>query len=231
VKWLVYGPYYQDSIFGKGKDVFPDHRVQTGSGAYPASYPMGVGGGGYSPGANRQGFEADHSSPCSTEATSIPPIRLHGVVLSYLQHRLARSFALGATFQSFHGKTWSSLNGQVVWQFAQCGPWGHGDSTHELGQFRPLPGALRDFFWICCSDRCHRRRKWPAHWPIANNDPPTHVHRQSVTCAQFPNPDPYSATTRLPATNGHQATDNCKCSVSIRSSKWELAKRCKPLQR
>jgi hypothetical protein len=41
------------------------------------------------PGDNTAGREADHSPPCSAEVkyawnyTSIPPIRLHGVVLSY----------------------------------------------------------------------------------------------------------------------------------------------------
>jgi hypothetical protein len=41
------------------------HVVQTGCGAHPASYPMGTGT--LSPGAKRQGREADHSSPASAE--------------------------------------------------------------------------------------------------------------------------------------------------------------------
>jgi hypothetical protein len=57
------------------------HRVQTGSGAHPASYPVGT----------RISFlegEADHSPPSSAEAKNVwiytftPPIRLHGLVLS-----------------------------------------------------------------------------------------------------------------------------------------------------
>jgi len=38
----------------------PQHRVQTGSGAHPASYPMGAG-------VNRSGREADHSPPANIE--------------------------------------------------------------------------------------------------------------------------------------------------------------------
>jgi hypothetical protein len=41
------------------------HRVQNGSGAYPASYPMGTGD--FSLGINRPGREADHSPPSSTD--------------------------------------------------------------------------------------------------------------------------------------------------------------------
>jgi hypothetical protein len=43
------------------------HIILTGSGAHPASYPMGTGGGGLSPEVKRQGREPDHSLPDSTE--------------------------------------------------------------------------------------------------------------------------------------------------------------------
>jgi hypothetical protein len=62
------------------------HRVQNGSGAHPASYPMGTRGS--FPGVKRPGPEVDHSPPSSAEVqnawsyTSTPPIRLYGVVLS-----------------------------------------------------------------------------------------------------------------------------------------------------
>jgi hypothetical protein len=62
------------------------HRVQNGSGAHPASYPMDTGA--LSLGVKRPGREAYHSPPSSAEVkiaccyTSIPPIRLHGVVFS-----------------------------------------------------------------------------------------------------------------------------------------------------
>jgi hypothetical protein len=60
--------------------------VQNGTGAHPASYPMGTGA--LSVGIKRPGREADHSPPSSAEVkivwnyTSTPPIRLNGVVLS-----------------------------------------------------------------------------------------------------------------------------------------------------
>jgi hypothetical protein len=59
--------------------------VQNGSGAHPASYPMGTRGS--FPGVKRPEHEVDHSPPSSAEIknawsyTSTPPIRLHGVVL------------------------------------------------------------------------------------------------------------------------------------------------------
>jgi hypothetical protein len=62
------------------------HRVQNGSGAHPASYPMGKGA--LSLGVKRPVRDVDHSHSSSAEVknawsyTSTPPIRLHGVVLS-----------------------------------------------------------------------------------------------------------------------------------------------------
>jgi hypothetical protein len=58
--------------------------IQTGSGAHPASYPMGTGGS--FPGCKaRPGRDADHSPPSNAEVkmsrsyTSSPPMCLHGV--------------------------------------------------------------------------------------------------------------------------------------------------------
>jgi hypothetical protein len=62
------------------------HRVETDCGAHPASFPLKPGA--VSLEVKRPGREADHSHPSSAEVknaggyTSIPPIRLHGVVLS-----------------------------------------------------------------------------------------------------------------------------------------------------
>jgi hypothetical protein len=62
------------------------HLVQHGSGAHPASYPMGTEG--CFSGGKAAGREADHSPPSNAEVknawsyTSTPPIRLHGVMLS-----------------------------------------------------------------------------------------------------------------------------------------------------
>jgi hypothetical protein len=62
------------------------HHVQNGSGAQPASYPVGTGGS--FPGVKWLGYETDLSPPFSAKVknaciyTSTPPIRLHDVVLS-----------------------------------------------------------------------------------------------------------------------------------------------------
>jgi hypothetical protein len=62
------------------------HRVQTGSAAHPASYPMGIRGSFL--GVERSGREANHPLPSSAEVknawsyTSTRPVRLHGIVLS-----------------------------------------------------------------------------------------------------------------------------------------------------
>jgi hypothetical protein len=50
----------------EAKDLSSSHCVQTGSGAHPASCPMGTGG--LFPGAKaRRGRDADHSPPSSVE--------------------------------------------------------------------------------------------------------------------------------------------------------------------
>jgi hypothetical protein len=62
------------------------HRVQNGSGAHSASYPMGTRGSFL--GVKRPWSETDRSPPSSAEVkntwsyTSTTPIPLHGVVLS-----------------------------------------------------------------------------------------------------------------------------------------------------
>jgi hypothetical protein len=61
------------------------HRVQTGFGVYPASYPMDPGGP-FPGGKARPGNEADHSPPSSAEVknawsyTSTPLICFDGMV-------------------------------------------------------------------------------------------------------------------------------------------------------
>jgi hypothetical protein len=66
------------------------HHIQTGSGAHPASYPMGITGA-LTPGVKRPECEANHSSPSSAEvkntwsSTATLPIRLHCVVLGEAQ--------------------------------------------------------------------------------------------------------------------------------------------------
>jgi hypothetical protein len=50
----------------QGQRIFPLACVQTGSGAHPASYPMGTGGP-FPAGEARPGRDADHSPPSSAE--------------------------------------------------------------------------------------------------------------------------------------------------------------------
>jgi hypothetical protein len=62
--------------FPTGRDFSLLHNVQTGSGAYPASYPVGTGGD--FPGVRRPGRETDHSPRSSAEVNkndgAIPPL-------------------------------------------------------------------------------------------------------------------------------------------------------------
>jgi hypothetical protein len=72
---------------GSGWEFFLHHRVQTGSEAHSASYPMRTRALS-SVGVKRPGREADHSPPSNPEVknawtyTFTPPIRLHSLVLS-----------------------------------------------------------------------------------------------------------------------------------------------------
>jgi hypothetical protein len=77
--------YGLGSIPGGAGNFSLHHRVQNDSGAHSASYPMGTRGS--FPEVKRPGREADHShlmprSKNEWSYTSIPPVRLHGVVLS-----------------------------------------------------------------------------------------------------------------------------------------------------
>jgi hypothetical protein len=61
------------------------HVIQTGSGAHPASHPMGTGA--LFPGVKRQKREADHSPATSADQENVDlyihsPTRLHGVMLA-----------------------------------------------------------------------------------------------------------------------------------------------------
>jgi hypothetical protein len=70
----------QQNLFNNGTTTLR-HHVQTGSGAHPASYPMGTG----SKAVGAWSWTHPHLVPRSKNAwcyTSTPPTRLHGVVLS-----------------------------------------------------------------------------------------------------------------------------------------------------
>jgi hypothetical protein len=59
--WTTKGPELESRWWQE----FSLHVVETGSGAHPASYPMGTGA--LSPVVKWPGHEADHSPPTSTE--------------------------------------------------------------------------------------------------------------------------------------------------------------------
>jgi hypothetical protein len=65
VQWLGYELEDRGSIRGRGRFFCFRHRVQTGSGPHPASYPTSTGD--YFPGVKRPGREAEHSPPSSAE--------------------------------------------------------------------------------------------------------------------------------------------------------------------
>jgi hypothetical protein len=56
------------------RDFYLLYEVQTGSGAHPASYPMGTRSS--IPGGKRPGHEANHSPPSSTEVKNSGDIRV-----------------------------------------------------------------------------------------------------------------------------------------------------------
>jgi len=86
VQWLEYGRDSGGSILGRGRDLSLRHRVQTGSGAHPASYTMGTVV--LTPEIKRQGRKATDSPPPTAKIknawryTYTAPIRLHGVVFN-----------------------------------------------------------------------------------------------------------------------------------------------------
>jgi len=84
--WRLNGLDDRGSFPGRERNIYIylRHRVQAGSGAHPASYPVDTGG--TFSGVKRPGRESDHSLPFSAEVknarsyTSSPHIRLHGMV-------------------------------------------------------------------------------------------------------------------------------------------------------
>jgi hypothetical protein len=75
------------------EDFYSSIFVQTGSGAHPASYPMGTGGP-FPGGKERPGRDADHSPPSSAEvkyeqelyllSPHVPPWRVAGQLYFFL---------------------------------------------------------------------------------------------------------------------------------------------------
>jgi hypothetical protein len=73
----------------EANDFYSNLCVQTGSGAHPASSPMGTGGP-FSGSKARPRRDADHSPPCSAEVVNeyelyiLSPLRLHRYVVGLL---------------------------------------------------------------------------------------------------------------------------------------------------
>jgi hypothetical protein len=103
------------------------HRVQNGSGAHPASYPMDTGA--FSLAVKRPGREADHSPPSSAEVknawscTSTPPIRLHG--------------DLPLPLLSVSRKSYRCIQNTcyIVWDRDGGIMWYHGSPVHRMAYF------------------------------------------------------------------------------------------------
>jgi hypothetical protein len=85
------GYWLDDREFGvrfhvQERDSFLLRDVHTVSGSHPVSYPVGIWV--ISPGVKRQGREADHSPPSSTEGKNVgailpSPIYFYGAVFNY----------------------------------------------------------------------------------------------------------------------------------------------------
>jgi hypothetical protein len=111
------------------------HRVQTGSVAHPASYPMGTRG--CFPGGKAAGCEADHSPPSIAEVrnawnyTSTPPIRPHGVVLNC---------------ESFSSNKLTLQSGDDM-NFT-CRPWPESTDTESVYQVTKLLISLNIVFMV-----------------------------------------------------------------------------------
>jgi hypothetical protein len=81
--------------FPAGAGIIPPlHRVKTGTGSHPASYPMGTAGS--FPKNKQRGNGSDHPPPSSAEVKNVwrytytPPICLHDVLLLALPLQTAR---------------------------------------------------------------------------------------------------------------------------------------------
>jgi hypothetical protein len=93
------------------------HRVQTGSGAHPASYPMSTRG--CYPEVKWREREADHSPPPSSEVkkawgyTSTPPIRIWSVNAQDSNNRDGKGKVLIHEVQ--HARVYLKVSGLAAW--------------------------------------------------------------------------------------------------------------------
>jgi hypothetical protein len=94
------------------------HRVQNGSGAHPASYPMGTRGS--FPGVQRPGREADHSPPSSAEVKNAwsytSTLQYAFMAWCLVKHRDNFSFTFTFTLYGIYGLCqWTAAVQSVQW--------------------------------------------------------------------------------------------------------------------
>jgi hypothetical protein len=90
----------QGSIPGGGRDFFLRHRVRTGSGAHPASYPMVTGG--YLTGFKRPGRETDNSRTSSAEVKNAWSYASTPHVMARYLVKYKDNFTFTLPFHIFH---------------------------------------------------------------------------------------------------------------------------------
>jgi hypothetical protein len=135
-------------------------------------------------GVKRPGREADHSPPSSAEVknawsyTSIPPLRLHGVVLSQAQGQLylfAQSMVRLKSLLPAHlcllshwTKTWENLSKVQV----QCLSLGNGKDSWSVGYLTILPVAMNGESggtWKECGSNRDTVQSASASWTASND--------------------------------------------------------------
>jgi hypothetical protein len=142
---------------GEGWEYFFHHRVQTGSEAYPASYPMGTRGS--SLGLKSPGCEADHSSPSSRECVEL-----------YL-HSPNTPPWLGAQLKhrDYFTLPYNRLNVKI-W-LVSCPVCGRKVSGSNLGQQADYPSCSSGPAWNSCDSILPQSRVFPYKFVIQYHPP------------------------------------------------------------
>jgi hypothetical protein len=93
-------------LVGAMQDFSLHYCVQTGSGAHPASYTMGMGGGAVTPGAKRPGREADHSpSGFRMRGATSPLLQYVFMAWCLVKHRHNFTFTLQSFLSCSYGES------------------------------------------------------------------------------------------------------------------------------
>jgi hypothetical protein len=152
---LGYGLDDRDSRvrFPAGAENFPlHHHVQNGSGAHPASYPMGPGS--LSLGVKWPGREADHSPPSSAEVNEWVDLYLHPqydfMARSLVKHRDNFTFSFYSSNGKISSCRWNSAVATIFWKAACC--------TESELQFQGKILNSCPLYWGCDVTRDYRGR-------------------------------------------------------------------------